>query len=74
MSLQNRAEVAKKDVLEKTRNLNGNFVQLNSEAILTKQTNSFLAKRLVVMEPYFLGNHQYSRGECLKLPGILGSI
>lgn len=74
MSHQNRAEVAKKDVLEKTRNLNGNFVQLNSEAILTKQTNSFLAKRLVVMEPYFLGNHQYSRGECLKLLGILGSI
>lgn len=74
MSLQNRAEVAKKDVLEKTRNLNGNFVQLNSEAILTKQTNSFLAKRLVVMEPYFLGNHQYSRGECLKLLGIPGSI
>lgn len=74
MSLQNRAEVAKKDVLEKTRNLNGNFVQLNSEAILTKQTNSFLAKRLVVMESYFLGNHQYSRGEFLKLLGILGSI
>lgn len=29
MSLQNKAEVAKKDVLEKTRKLNGNFVQLN---------------------------------------------
>lgn len=74
MSLQNRAEVAKKDVLEKTRKLNGNFVQLNSEAIVTKQTNSFLAKRLVVMEPYFLGNYQYSRGECLKLLGIPSSI
>ena len=74
MSHQNRAEVAKKDVLDKTRKLNGNYVQLKSEAIVTKQRNSLLAKRLVVMEPYFLGNYQYSRGECLKLLGIPGSI
>lgn len=47
---------------------------LISEAIVAKQTNFFLAKRLVVMEPYFLGNYQYSRGECLKLLGIPGSI
>ena len=47
---------------------------LISEAIVAKQTNFFLTKRLVVMEPYFLGNYQYSRGECLKLLGIPGSI
>ena len=74
LTLQDKLNTASEEVLEEVRKLNNNFVKLESELSVTKNTNSLLQKRCVKLERECWANSQYSRRECLEIVGIPTSV
>ena len=50
LSVQSKVESANNEILDRVRQLNQKFSQLESENSIVKQANSLLSKRLVDME------------------------
>ena len=50
LSVQSKVESANNEILDRVRQLNQKFSQLESENSVVKQANSLLSKRLVDME------------------------
>ena len=74
LTLQNKLKSANEEVLVEIRKLNDNFVKLESDLCITKNTNSLLQKRVIDLERECWANAQYSRRECLELVGIPTSL
>ena len=54
--------------------LGGNYENLESEAIISKQVNTKLCDKMKFLERQCWANEQYSRRECLEISGVPESV
>ena len=74
LHLQNKTTEAINTLTEEVRNVNQNFKRLESDVIITKNTNSLLMNKLIETERQCWANAQYSRRECIEVIGIPTTI
>ena len=62
------------DIIADLSELRRHYEKLESELLVTKQVNTKLCDQRKLLERHCWANEQYSRRECLEIPGVPESV